>query len=136
MVSYDLPSLIGANPIKNIVEVFIMSGKEYIMEAIGIAEKILSESEASGKLEGSGLPEKMAAACKNLDQIKNKPSLRTRDGADKAYPVLENAQKLEEDWEDAMDGGDLQEAEESMEEFVAAVDALINALKSKTVVMT
>jgi hypothetical protein len=113
-----------------------MSGKEYIMEAIEIVEKVLSECQDSGKLKGNDLLEKVAAACKNLGQIKNKPSLRTRDGADKAYPVLEIAQKLEEDWEDAMDGDDLQGAEESMEEFVAAVDALTNALKSKTVVMT
>jgi hypothetical protein len=113
-----------------------MSGKDYIIEAIGISEKVLSECEASGKLAGNALLEKMAAACKDLGQIKNKPSLRTRDGADKAYPVLEMAQKLEEDWEDAMDGDDPGEAEESMQAFVGAVEALINALKSKTVVMT
>ncbi len=113
-----------------------MSGKDYIIEAIGIVEKILSECEASGKLEDKSLLEKTTAACKNLGQIKNKPSLRTKDGADKAYPVLETAQKLEEFWEDAMDGEDPEEAAESMEEFAGAVDALVNALKSKTVVMT
>ncbi|MBW1774968.1 MAG: hypothetical protein JRJ82_19100 [Deltaproteobacteria bacterium] len=113
-----------------------MTGKDYIIEAIGIAEKVSSECEASGKLEGNALLEKMAGACKDLGQIKNKPSLRTRDGADRAYPVLEMAQKLEEDWEDAMDGDDLGEADESMEAFAGAVEALINALKSKTVVMT
>jgi len=112
----------------------IMSGKDYVIEAINIAENIISE--ASDKLEDKSLLEKAAAACKNLGQIKNKPSLRTRDGADKAYPVLETAQKLEEDWEDAVDRDDPEEAVESMEEFVGAVDALINALKSRTVVMT
>jgi len=121
---------------KNIWGDDIMSGKDFIIEAIGIAEKVLSECKASGKLEDNAPLEKMAAACKNLGQIKNKPSLRTKDGADKAYPVLEMAQKLEEAWEDAMDGEDPEEAAESMEEFVGAVDALINALKSKTVVMT
>ena len=111
-----------------------MSGKEYIMEAMDIAEKVLSE--ASEKLEDKSLLEKTAAACKNLGQVKNKPSLRTKDGADKAYPVLETAQKLEEDWEDAVDGDNPEEAVESMEEFVGAVEALLNALKSRTVVMT
>lgn len=113
-----------------------MNGKDYVMEAISIVEKVLSECETSGKMEGNTLLEKMAGACKNLGQIKNKPSLRTRDGADKAYPVLEIARKLGEDWEDAMDRSDLEEVEENMEDFVGAADALINALKSKTVVMT
>jgi len=113
-----------------------MNGKDYIMEAIGIAEKILSECKASGKMAGSALLDKMAGACKDLEKIKNKPSLRTRDGADKAYPALEIAQKLNEDWEDAMDGDSLEDAAESMGDFVGAVDALVNALKGKTIVMT
>ena len=71
-----------------------MNGKDYVIEALSIAEKVLSECDASGKMEGNALLEKMAAATKNLEQIKNKPSLRTRDGADKAYPVLETAQRL------------------------------------------
>jgi hypothetical protein len=113
-----------------------MNGKDYVIEAIGIAEEVLSKCDASGKMEGNALLEKMAVASKNLEQIKNKPSLRTRDGADKAYPVLETAQKLGESWEDASEGDDMWDVGESMEEFVGAVDALVNALKSKTVVMT
>jgi len=113
-----------------------MNGKDYIMEAIGIAENVLSEYKTAAKLDGNALLDKMAGACKDLEKIKNKPSLRTRDGADKAYPVLETAQKLNEDWEDAIDAEAPEEAAESMEDFVGAVDALVNALKSKTIVMT
>jgi len=113
-----------------------MSGKDYVIEAADLGEKVSLECKSSGKLEGDSLLKKMAAACESLEKIKNKPSLRTRDGEDKAYPILESAQKLEEDWEDAQDGDDMQDVTESMEVFVAAADALINALKGKTVVMT
>ena len=113
-----------------------MNGKDYVMEAIGIAETVLSGCEASGKLSGNELLEKLTAACGDLGEIKNKPSLRTRDGSDKAYPVHETVKRMEEDWEDAAEGDDTAEIEESMEEFVGAVETLVNALKSKTVVMT
>src|SRR4030042_169827 len=112
-----------------------MSGKEYVESSIEIAQKVLSEAKASNTLSGDPLLEEISKACETLENLKKKPTLRTKDGTNLAFPVMEAAGNLEEAWEDAQ-GGNSSDLKWRMEEFASAVNALNGALKERTVIMT
>ena len=112
-----------------------MAGTDYVVDSIIIAQKVLSEAKASNTLSGDPLLEEISKACEVLENLKKKPTLRTKDGTNLAFPVMEAAGNLEEAWEDAQ-GGNSSDLKWRMEEFAGAVIALNGALKERTVIMT
>lgn len=113
-----------------------MNGKEYVLEAIEVIERLVSEIKDSKLLDGDPLLEGTGKACESLSRVKNKATLRTKASANLAFPVHDAAQKLDEAWEEAKESDDLDELKELMEEFVGSVEALGAALKERTVIMT
>ena len=113
-----------------------MNGKEYVLRAVELVERVVSEIKASGILNGDPLLETTAQANGNLANLKNKATLRTRDGANIAYPVMDAAQNLEEAWEDARSGEDLDDLTWRMEEFINSTEALTAFLEDRTVILT
>lgn len=113
-----------------------MNGKEYIIGAIELTEKLVSEIKNSGLLNGDPLLEETTNACGILGNVKKKATLRTKAGTNMAFPVYDAAQKLEEAWEEAQESEDTDELKEQMEEFVSCVQTLGATLKERTVIMT
>lgn len=113
-----------------------MNGKDYVKETIERAGKVIGEIKSEGALEGDNLLEELGQAHADLDGLKNKPSLRTKDGTNSVFPVLEAGNNLEEEWESARGGDDMGDLKIRIEEFVDAVNVLAGALKSRTVIMT
>lgn len=112
-----------------------MNGKDYVTNAKKIAEKMILEGRASDSISGDPLLDEMSKACETLENLKKKPTLRTKDGTNLAFPVVEASENLEEAWEDA-EGENSSDLQWRMEEFVGAVNALNAALKERTVIMT
>ena len=108
-----------------------MNGKEYVLSSLEKVAPIASELESSDKVDG-GLVEGLAKACEALGSLKNKATLRTKNGATIAIPVFEVAENLEAAWEDE----DLDDVKERIEEFIEAVEVFGGALKERTVIMT
>ena len=113
-----------------------MNGKEYIVEAIELTEKLVSEMKKSGLLGDDPLLDQTSSACDVLGNVKKKATLRTKAGTNMAFPVYDAAQKLEEAWEEAQESEDTDELKEQLEEFVNAVQTLGATLKERTVIMT
>ena len=113
-----------------------MNGKEYIVGAIELTEKLVADMKKSGLLDGDPLLEQTSSACDVLGSFKNKATLRTKAGTNMAFPVYDAAQKLEEAWEDAQESDDTDELKEQMDEFVNSVKTLGATLKERTVLMT
>ncbi len=112
-----------------------MNGKDFVITAIEIAEKVISANNDSETLSDGSLLDEMSKALEMLKNLKKKPTLRTKDGTNVAFPVMEAAENLEEAWEDAR-GGNVPDLRWRMEEFVGAVSVLDGALKERTVIMT
>ena len=106
------------------------------MESIELVGTRLSAIKEASILDGFAALEDAETACKELDSVKNKPSLRTKDGANLAFPIYEAAQNLEEAWEDTQATDDTEDLKWRIEGFVDATIALVTALKGKTVIMT
>jgi hypothetical protein len=113
-----------------------MNGKEYIMGAIELAQRLVTEIKKSGVLDGDPLLEGTSKACGVLENVKKKPTLRTKAGTNMAFPVYDAAQKLEEAWEETREREDTDELKEQMEAFVSSVQTLGVTLKERTVIMT
>jgi hypothetical protein len=113
-----------------------MNGKQYVLEAIGVVERLVSEIKESKLLDGDPLLDGAAKACESLGSVKNKATLRTKASANLAFPVSDAAQNLDDAWEEAKETDDLAELKERMEEFIGSVEALGAALKERTVIMT
>jgi hypothetical protein len=112
-----------------------MNGKDYVLEAIKRVEGLMGKVKDLKSLDGDPLIERISKACQELDNVKNKPTLRTKSGAHLAFPVYDAAKNFEEAWEDSSEGSD-SELKARMEEFIASVDALHGALKNRTVIFT
>jgi len=113
-----------------------MNGKDYVIEAMDLVRGLLSEIKDSKKLDGDTVVEDVAKACSDLEHIKNKATLRTKTGANRAFTVHEAALNLEEAWEDAQGRNGNAELKERMEDFIVASTALASALRERTVIMT
>ena len=113
-----------------------MNGKDYVIEAIKMAERLVSEIKKSKLLDGDPLLGETTNACGVLGNVKKKVTLRTKAGTNMAFPVYDAAQKLEEAWEEAQESEDTDELKEQMEEFVSCVHTLGATLKERTVIMT
>lgn len=113
-----------------------MNGKEIVAEAVGKVREILDGIKADGNLDGDTILESTEAAVGLIDGLKNRPTLRTKNGTSLAIPVQEACTYLEEAWEDAEGTDDMDDVKEKLEEFVGAVDTLNNRMKQKTVIMT
>jgi hypothetical protein len=113
-----------------------MNGKEYIVRAIELMEKLVSEMKKSGLMNGDPLLEQTIRACDVLGNVKKKATLRTKAGTNMAFPVYDAAQKMEEVWEEVQESEDTDELKEQMEEFVNSVQTLGATLKERTVIMT
>jgi len=113
-----------------------MNGKDYIVEAITITEEVLKAIEKTGRLDGDALLEGAVKAREGLGYVKNKATLRTKSGANLAFPVYHAAQELEEAWQETGEEEDTDELRERMEEFISCSEALAAALKERTVIMT
>jgi hypothetical protein len=113
-----------------------MNGKEYVSSAVEKVGQIASDLKSSDKLEGDPLLEGLTKACETLGSLKNRATLRTKAGASVAIPVFEAAENLEESWEDAEGGDDLDDVKERIEDFIQAVEVFGGALKERTVIMT
>lgn len=111
-----------------------MDGRDHIREALESGHKVKSGMEAKGVFKTEPVWEELVKALTDLEGLKNKPSLRTKDGTNLALPVMEAARELEAAWEGAGTGGD--ELKTNIEQFVDAVNALAGALKARTVIMT
>jgi hypothetical protein len=112
-----------------------MNGKDYVTNAKEIAEKVISEGRALDSISGDPLLEEISKACEMLENLKKKPTLRTKNGTNLAFPVMEAAENLDEAWEDAA-GENSSDLQWRLEEFAGAVNALNAALKERTVIMT
>jgi len=64
-----------------------MNGKEYLLSSLEKVAPIASDLESSDKVDG-GLAEGLAKACEVLGSFKNKATLRTKNGASIAIPVI------------------------------------------------
>jgi hypothetical protein len=113
-----------------------VNGKDYVIGAMELVERLVSEIGSSGLLDGDLLLDETAKAGSDLGNLKNKATLRTRNGANIAFPVYDAAQQLEEAWEEARETEDPDELKEQMETFASSVKALIATLKDRTVIMT
>lgn|GEM_PF-812252 len=113
-----------------------MNGKDYVTEAMDLVRGLISEIKKAKTLDGDTLVEGVAKACEGLAHIKNKATLRTKTGANRAFTVHEAALNLEEAWEDAQGRNGNAELKERMEDFILASTALASALKERTVIMT
>jgi hypothetical protein len=115
---------------------FVMTGKDYIVEAKERVDRLLAAMKTNPGLETDPALEFLAKASAILDLIKNKATLKTRPGTNLAFPVYDGINKLEETWEDSGASGELSEFKGLIEEFFTAVETLNTALKERTVIMT
>ena len=113
-----------------------MNGKEYIASSLEMSENLLAAMKESNLLNGDSLMDDAEEACQSLNEIKNKATLRTKDGTALAFPVYEACQNLEEAWEDAQINEDVDDLKWRMESFIDATVALTSALKDRNVILT
>lgn len=113
-----------------------MNGKDLVAGALEIADKILSEAKDSDVLDDDRLIEELAKACQGLENIKNRATLRTKNGTNQAFPIKEAAENLEEAWEDARNGNGTRELAAMAAQFSDTADALAMGLRNRTVIMT
>lgn len=113
-----------------------MTGKEYVQEAIDKAQRVLSEIRGSGKLDGEPCFDAVAKACSDLEQVKNRATLKTKAGLNLALPIFEAAGNLDDAWSDAQGGSNFEDVKACLDAFAMAAEVLVGALKERTVVMT
>ncbi len=113
-----------------------MNGKEYVTQAMDLVEAVIAGIKQNNALNGDALIDGAIKALSDLGGMKNKPTLRTKEGTNVAFPVFEAAQNLEEAWEDAQAGNDVEDLKWRLEGFIDAVIALSGVLKDRTVIMT
>lgn len=113
-----------------------MTGKEYVQEAIDKAQRVLSAVKSSGKLDGEPCLDVASKACSDLEQVKNRATLKTKAGINLALPLYEAAGNLDDAWSDAQGGTNFEDVKACLDAFAMAADVLVGALKERTVVMT
>ncbi len=113
-----------------------MNGKDYVTQAIEVAETVVSGIKDAGVLDEVAMLEAVRKACEELGGLKNKPTLRTKEGTNLAFPVFDAARNLGEAWEDARDSQDVDDLKWRLEGFADAVMAFAGSLKDRTVIMT
>lgn len=114
-----------------------MTGKDYVTQAWEMAKEVISEIRSRGDIAGLGpVTEALERACSDLEKDRNKATLRTRAGTNLAFPVYEAAREMRLSWAEMLDGGKPEAMREAIEGFCFAVDALVSALKERTVIMT
>ena len=113
-----------------------MNGKEYVANSIELSENLLGSIKESNLLSGDSLIDQAEDAFKTLNEIKNKATLRTKDGTALAFPVYEACENLEEAWEDAQINEDADDLKWRLEGFIDAIGALAGALKDRNVILT
>jgi hypothetical protein len=113
-----------------------VSGKEYVKQAMDLVEAVISGISQSNVLNGDVLIAGTKKALGDLDGLKNKATLRTKEGTNQAFPVFEAARNLDEAWEDAKANDDTDDLKWRLEGFIDAVVALGGVLKDRTVIMT
>ena len=113
-----------------------MNGTEIVAEVLATATKILAEVKDSNLAEKDRLAQELTKAVEGLENIKGKATLRTKNGTSQAFPLKESAENLEEAWEDAPDADNLNELTSMVELFTDASEALVMALRNRTVIMT
>ncbi|MFH1135831.1 MAG: hypothetical protein V1816_07070 [Pseudomonadota bacterium] len=113
-----------------------MNGKDYVVEAVELATRLVAEVRESKILTDDSVLDQASQACADLEQVKGKATLRTKDGTNKAFPVVEAARNIGEAWEEARDAGEPDELGDRFEEFRTAVKALVSSLQERTVIMT
>jgi hypothetical protein len=111
-----------------------VSGKDNVIQAVEVVENVISGiKDLDG--DNQAIIESLETACKDVGLLKNKPTLRTKDGEGLTFPILEAAQNLEEVWEET-EGDDPDELQFKTGEFVDSVSTLNGKLKKRTVIMT
>ncbi len=113
-----------------------MNGKEYVANSIEMSKSLFSLIKKADLLNGDPLMENAENALTVLDEIKNRPTLRTKDGTALAFPVYEAVQNLEEAWEEAQINGDADDVRWRLENFIDSTLALNSALKDRSVILT
>ena len=113
-----------------------MNGKDIVVEAVGKVRDILGSIRSDGHLDGDAILEETEKAVALIDRLKNRPTLRTKNGTSLAIPVQEACTYLEEAWEDSEGTDDLDDVKEKLEEFAGVANTLNNRMKQKTVIMT
>ncbi len=113
-----------------------MNGKDYVKQAIDSAMRVSSGIKETNMLDGDLIMKGFQNACDELNRLKNKATLRTKEGTNLAFPVLEAAQNLEEDWENARINEDVDDLKWRLESFIDAVVSLGSALQDRTIIMT
>jgi hypothetical protein len=113
-----------------------VNGKDYVNQAIEMVGTIVTDIKDAGAIDRDELLEGAKKACEELGGFKNKPTLRTKEGTNLAFPVFDAAQNLEEAWEDAQDSDEMEDLIWRLEGFADAVLAFAGALKDRTVIMT
>ncbi len=111
-----------------------VNGQELVNEAVNMCKEVLTALRNEGVPQGDHLVEDLEKSFKELEALKKRPTLRTKNGTNQAFPVKEAAENLREAWEDAPD--DPEEFKAMAAEFVDAVGTLKESLKGRTVVMT
>ena len=110
-----------------------MNGKDYVLEACEKVAEIISKLEQDGDGDDHYPLDALKQGREHLLSLKNKATLRTKTGANLAFPVLDSANALSE----AVDDDDEAHVVTSaMESFVDNVEVLSAALKERTVIMT
>jgi predicted metal-dependent hydrolase len=113
-----------------------VNGTEIVAEVLATATRILAEVKESQLKEKEHLAQELAKAVEGLENIKGKATLRTKNGTSQAFPLKESAENLAEAWEDAAEADNLNELTSMVELFTDAAEALVMALRNRTVIMT
>ena len=113
-----------------------MNGKEYIVETIHRVETLLPAFKDREGLSGDPILGDLSKACESLNNIKNKATLRTKDGTNMAFPTNEAGKDLQDEWEEVADGDHLEMLKEQIETFVDTVQALVKALEDRNIILT
>lgn len=113
-----------------------MNGKDYVVKARDLVSGVISQIKAQGRLEGDARLDRAVKACEDLERLQSKATLRTKNGTNRAFPVMDFAQKLGEAWDECQSGGNMNEFVARLDEFVDAVTLLEAVLQERTVIMT
>lgn len=113
-----------------------VNGQDLVNEALGLVQRALSEMEKSGAFSEETLLKALSDVSRDLEAVKGKPTLRTKNGTNMAFPVAETARRLEEAWEEARGGGPDTEMRQAIAELVDASGVLKESFKGRTVIMT
>ncbi|MBU2546991.1 MAG: hypothetical protein KKB20_01150 [Proteobacteria bacterium] len=113
-----------------------MNGKDLVAQALEIGKKILAEVKNSNQDDAAAWSAELTKAVDGLEIVKDKATLRTKNGTNLAFPIKDAAENVAEAWEDAREGVGINEMTAMTQQFADSSEALVVGLRNRTVIMT